>query len=82
MIKVLVISFIIIVVCCNIICYIMGLDTKEYKRIAKSTMDEYLALQTRYDNLTICYDRLADSYEELYKEYEKLKGDDDEQTSI
>ena len=83
MIKVFVISFVIIVVCCNIVCYFMGLDIKEYRRIAKSTMDEYLALQVRYDNLTICYDRLADSYEELYKEYEKLKGDDaDEQTSI
>ena len=84
MIKVLLISLVIIVVCCNIVCYFMGLDIKEYRRIAKSTMDEYLALQVRYDNLTICYDRLADSYEELYGEYEKLKGDDDEheQTSI
>ena len=82
MIKALIISLVIIVVCCNIICYFMGLEIKESKRIASEIEDEFLTLQARYDSLTICYDRLADSYEELYKEYEKLKGDDDEQTSI
>ena len=82
MIKALIISLVIVVVCCNIICYFMGLEIKESKRIASNVVDEYQTLQARYDSLTICYDRLADSYEELYKEYEKLKGDDDEQTSI
>lgn len=82
MVKVLLISLVIIVVCCNIICYFMGLEIKESKRLAANVVDEYQALQVRYDSLTICYDRLAESYEEIYGEYEKLKGDNDEQTSI